>query len=417
MKRFHPAWGVAGATFLVLLIAAAIRATASVLIVPLEHEFGWTRATISFAISVNLLFYGLMGPFCAALANRIGIRRTMMLAMGLLSASLLAATSIRSPWHLVAIWGFLVGIGSGMAALVLGAVVVNRWFTKHRGLVMGALTASTATGQLIFLPLLAHVAETDGWRWSVRIVAGAALLAVLLSLVLVRESPAQLGVPAYGDTVVKEPVRPVGNPALLALKSLARASKSEDFWLLSGTFFICGASTNGLIGTHLIPACMDYGIPEVRAAGLLATMGLFDLFGTTLSGWLSDRWDSRKLLFTYYLLRGISLLFLPQALVAGSGLLVFAVFYGLDWIATVPPTVRLASEAFGKDEGPIVFGWIVAAHQVGAGAAALGAGILRTSLGDYQLAFMISGGLCLVAALLALGVGRVKLAWSPAAAR
>ena len=415
MKRMHPAWGVAAATFLVLLIAAAIRATASVLIVPLEHEFGWSRATISAAISVNLLFYGLMGPFCAALAGRIGIRRTMVLAMGLLSASLLAATSIRSPWHLVAIWGFLVGIGSGMAALVLGAVVVNRWFTRHRGLVMGALTASTATGQLIFLPLLAHVAESDGWRWSVRIVAGAALLAVLLALLLVRESPAALGVPAYGDTVVQEPPRTKGNPALSALRSLARASKSEDFWLLSGTFFICGASTNGLIGTHLIPACVDSGIPEVRAAGLLATMGLFDLFGTTLSGWLTDRWDSRKLLFTYYLLRGLSLLFLPQALVAGSGLLVFAVFYGLDWIATVPPTVRLASEAFGKEEGPVVFGWIVAAHQVGAGAAALGAGILRTSLGDYQLAFMISGALCLVAALLALAVGRFKLAWAPGA--
>ncbi len=415
MKRMHPAWGVAAATFLVLLIAAAIRATASVLIVPLEHEFGWSRATISAAISVNLLFYGLMGPFCAALAGRIGVRRTMVLAMGLLSASLLAATSIRSPWHLVAIWGFLVGIGSGMAALVLGAVVVNRWFTKRRGLVMGALTASTATGQLIFLPLLAHVAESDGWRWSVRIVAGAALLAVLLALLLVRESPAQLGLPAYGDTVVQEPPRTAGNPALSALRSLARASRSEDFWLLSGTFFICGASTNGLIGTHLIPACVDYGIPEVRAAGLLATMGLFDLFGTTLSGWLTDRWDSRKLLFTYYLLRGVSLLFLPQALVAGSGLLVFAVFYGLDWIATVPPTVRLASEAFGKEEGPVVFGWIVAAHQVGAGAAALGAGILRTSLGDYQLAFMISGALCLIAALLALAVGRVKLAWAPGA--
>ena len=413
MKRLHPAWGVAGATFLVLLIAAAIRATASVLIIPLEHEFGWSRATISAAISVNLLFYGLMGPFCAALAGRIGVRRTMVLAMGLLSASLLAATSIRSPWHLVALWGFLVGIGSGMAALVLGAVVVNRWFTRHRGLVMGALTASTATGQLIFLPLLAHVAEADGWRWSVRIVAGAALLAVLLALLLVRESPAAMGVPAYGDTVVKEPPRTVGNPVLSALQSLARATKSEDFWLLSGTFFICGASTNGLIGTHLIPACVDYGIPEVRAAGLLATMGLFDLFGTTLSGWLTDRWDSRKLLFTYYLLRGLSLLFLPQVLVAGSGLFVFAVFYGLDWIATVPPTVRLASEAFGKDEGPVVFGWIVAAHQVGAGAAALGAGLLRTSLGDYQLAFMISGGLCLIAALLALAVGRVKLAWAP----
>ena len=413
MKRIHPAWGVAGATFLVLLIAAAIRATASVLIIPFEREFGWSRATISAAISVNLLLYGLMGPFCAAIAARIGVRRTMVFAMSLLSVALFAATSIHRPWHLVVVWGFFVGIGSGMTALVLGAVVVNRWFSKHRGLVMGALTASTATGQLLFLPLLAHVAETDGWRWAVRIVAGAALLAVLLALLFVRESPAKLGVPAYGETEVKEPPRTLGNPALLALRSLARAAKSEDFWLLSGTFFICGASTNGLIGTHLIPACVDHGIPEVRAAGLLATMGLFDLFGTTLSGWLTDRWDSRRLLFTYYGLRGLSLIFLPQALTAGSGLLVFAVFYGLDWIATVPPTVRLTSEAFGKDEGPIVFGWIVAAHQVGAGAAALGAGILRTTTGDYQLAFMASGALCLVAALLALAVGRVKLAFWP----
>ncbi len=414
MKRIHPAWGVAIATFLVLLTAAAIRATASVLIVPFEQEFGWTRATISAAISVNLLLYGLMGPFCAAIAGRIGIRRTMVLAMALLAGTLFCATSIRSPWHLVALWGFGIGTGTGMTAVVLGAVVVNRWFTKHRGLVMGALTASTATGQLLFLPLLAHVAETDGWRWSVRIVASAALVGVLLSLLLVRESPAALGVPAYGDTEVKEPLRSARNPALVAVQSLARASKSEDFWMLSATFFICGASTNGLIGTHLIPACVDHGIPEVRAAGLLATMGIFDLFGTTLSGWLSDRWDSRRLLFAYYGLRGLSLIFLPQALTAGSGLLVFAVFYGLDWIATVPPTVRLATEAFGKDEGPIVFGWIVAAHQVGAGTAALGAGLLRTSLGDYQLAFTISGALCLIAAVLALGVGRVKLALRPA---
>jgi MFS family permease len=414
MKRIHPAWSVAVATFLVLLIAAAIRATASVLIVPFEREFGWTRATISAAISVNLLLYGLMGPFCAAIAGRIGIRRTMVLAMALLAGALFCATSIRTPWHLVALWGFGIGTGTGMTAVVLGAVVVNRWFTKHRGLVMGALTASTATGQLLFLPLLAHVAETDGWRWSVRIVASAALVGVLLSLLLVRESPAALGVPAYGDTEVKEPLRSARNPALVAVQSLARASKSEDFWMLSATFFICGASTNGLIGTHLIPACVDHGIPEVRAAGLLATMGIFDLFGTTLSGWLSDRWDSRRLLFAYYGLRGLSLIFLPQALTAGSGLLVFAVFYGLDWIATVPPTVRLATEAFGKDEGPIVFGWIVAAHQVGAGTAALGAGLLRTSLGDYQLAFTISGALCLIAAVLALGVGRVKLALRPA---
>ena len=415
MRRFHPGWVVAAATFVVLLVAAAIRATAGVLIIPFEQEFGWTRATISAAISVNLLLYGLMGPFCAAIAGRIGVRRTMAMAMAMLAGALLAATAIHSPWHLVALWGFFVGTGTGMTALVIGAVVVNRWFVKHRGLVMGALTASTATGQLIFLPLLAHVAETDGWRWSVRIMAGAALLAAAMAVLFMRESPAAAGVPAYGAAEIAPPARAAGNPARVALESLFRAAKSEDFWMLSGTFFICGASTNGLIGTHLIPACVDHGIPEVRAAGLLATMGLFDLAGTTLSGWLTDRWDSRRLLFAYYGLRGLSLIFLPRALTAQSGLLVFAVFYGLDWVATVPPTVRLATESFGKDEGPIVFGWVVAAHQVGAGMAALGAGLVRTSLGDYQLAFMTSGALCLIAALLALGVGRVKLAWRPAA--
>jgi MFS family permease len=417
MPRIHPAWRVAGATFLVLLVAAAIRATASVLIVPFEREFGWSRATISAAISINLLLYGLMGPFCAAIADRIGVRRTMAIAMSILAAALLLATAIAAPWHLVLLWGFLVGTGTGMVALVLGAVVVTRWFSKRRGLVMGALTASTATGQLIFLPLLARVVETDGWRWAVRIVALAAIAAVVVAVLLVRESPAAMGVTPYGATEVPAPARRAGNPAQVAVRTLFRSARSEDFWLLAGTFFICGASTNGLIGTHLIPACVDHGIPEVRAAGLLATMGLFDLVGTTLSGWLTDRWDSRKLLFTYYGLRGLSLIFLPQALTAGAGLLVFAVFYGLDWIATVPPTLRLATEAFGKEDGPVVFGWVVAAHQVGAGVAALGAGLIRTVLGDYQIAFLISGGLCLVAALLSLGVGRIRIAWNPSPGR
>jgi predicted MFS family arabinose efflux permease len=221
----------------------------------------------------------------------------------------------------------------------------------------------------------------------------------------------------YGATEQPAPARRDGNPAQVAVRTLFRAARKEDFWLLAGTFFICGASTNGLVGTHLIPACVDHGIPEVRAAGLLATMGLFDLVGTTLSGWLTDRWDSRKLLFAYYGLRGLSLIFLPQALTAGSGLLVFAVFYGLDWIATVPPTLRLATEAFGKEDGPVVFGWVVAAHQVGASVAALGAGLIRTVLGDYQVAFLISGTLCLVAALLSLGVGRIRIAWNPSPGR
>jgi sugar phosphate permease len=407
-RRIHYGWFVVGTTFVVLLVSAAIRATPGVLIVPLEHEFGWERATISLAISVNLLLYGLMGPFCAAIAERFGVRRTMGFAMGLLAVALLLATFVREPWHLVVLWGLLIGAGTGMAAMVIGTAVVTRWFSRHRGLVLGALTASTATGQLLFLPLLARVAESDGWRAALRLVAVAAAGGAAIALAFVRESPAALGLRPYGAAEGDPlPARRVGNPAVLAVRTLARASRSRDFWLLAGTFFVCGASTNGLIGTHLIPACMDHGIPEVRAAGILATMGIFDLFGTTISGWLTDRWDSRRLLFTYYGLRGLSLVFLPDALVgSGAGLNVFTVFYGLDWIATVPPTVRLATDAFGVEEAPVVFGWIFAAHQVGAGLAALGAGIVRTQLGDYHHAFVASGAVCLVAAVMALLVNR-----------
>jgi len=357
-RRLHYGWYVFAATFAVLLVAAAIRATPGVVIVPLERDFGWSRATISGAIGVNL-------------------------------------------------WGVLVGVGSGMAATVLGAAVVSRWFHAQRGLVMGALTASTATGQLLFLPLLARITEDEGWRWAIRLVAGAALLMVPLALAVVRESPAAVGLLPYGATEAVPPAPRRGNPAVLAVATLGRAVRRRDFWLLAGTFFVCGASTNGLIGTHLIPACLDHGIPEVRAAGLLATMGIFDLVGTTASGWLTDRWDSRRLLFTYYALRGLSLIFLPHALhEAGGGLGLFSVFYGLDWIATVPPTVKLATDAFGKEDAPIVYGWVFASHQVGAGLAALGAGVVRTALGDYRLAFVTSGAVCLVAALLALAIGR-----------
>jgi MFS family permease len=327
--------------------------------------------------------------------------------MALLATALLLATGMRHPWHLVVLWGLLVGVGSGMAATVLGAAVVTRWFHARRGLVMGALTASTATGQLLFLPILARLVEGDGWRWAIRLVAGAALLVVPVVLLVVRESPAAVGILPYGATVAPPPAPRRGNPILVAFSTLGRAVRRRDFWLLAGTFFVCGASTNGLIGTHLIPACLDHGIPEVRAAGLLAVMGMFDLVGTTGSGWLTDRWDSRKLLFTYYALRGLSLIFLPGALHdAGTSLNVFSIFYGLDWIATVPPTVKLATDAFGKDDAPIVYGWVFASHQVGAGVAALGAGVIRTVLGSYRLAFITSGTMCLFAALLALAIAR-----------
>lgn len=406
-RRPHYAWVVLAITFVALLAGAGIRATPSVLIVPLEEEFGWSRSAISFAISINILLYGLMGPFAGALMQRLGVRRTTIGALALLAVGVTLSTHVTEPWQLVLSWGVIVGIGSGMVALVLGATVVNRWFTARRGLAMGLLTASTATGQLIFLPLLARIIEHDGWRAAAMVMAAAAALAIPLVALLLRERPSVMGLAPYGAVAIEAAPSTTANPVRTALQALADGARSRDFWLLSGTFFICGASTNGLVGMHLIPAAHDHGIPEVRAAGLLALMGMFDLVGTTGSGWLSDRWSSRHLLAWYYGLRGLSLLYLPHALGGQhSGLWIFAVWYGLDWIATVPPTVRLANDAFGSLRAPIMFGWIAAGHQIGAAITAYGAGWIRTTVGDYQPAFWMSGGLCLIAAALALQVGR-----------
>jgi sugar phosphate permease len=406
-RRLHYAWIVAGVTFLTLLATAGIRSAPGVLIVPFEQEFGWSRATISVAVSINLMLYGLTGPFAAALLDRIGIRATMMLALALLATGVSLTTLMTAPWQLVLLWGVVVGGGTGMTALALGATVVNRWFSTRRGLVMGMLTASTATGQLLFLPLMASIVERYGWRPAVLGIAAVALVVVPVVGLLMRDHPADVGrVPFGDDGPVRPRARSTANPAGVALRALARGVRSGDFWLLAGGFFICGVSTNGLIGTHLIPACIDHGIPEVRAAGLLAVMGIFDLVGTTASGWLSDRFDSRYLLFWYYGLRGLSLIYLPYAFdLSFYGLPVFAVFYGLDWIATVPPTVRLAANVFGKENVGVIFGWIAAAHQLGAATAAFGAGAIRTATGTYLAAFVIAGALCVLAALMSLAVG------------
>ncbi|HEY4305159.1 MAG TPA: MFS transporter [Gemmatimonadaceae bacterium] len=399
----HYAWIVLAVTFLTLLASAGVRAVPGVLIIPLEQEFHWTRATISFAISVNLLLYGLMGPFAGALMQSFGVRRTTMTAMAMLAVGVALATKITAAWQLILLWGVVVGLATGMVAIVLGATVVNRWFVERRGLALGILTASTATGQLVFLPMIEH----HGWRWAIWIVAGASAVMIPLVGFFMRDRPADVGAIAFGATA-NDVVAPLKtNPAAAAIAALGDGVRSRDFWLLFATFFICGASTNGLVATHLIPAAHDHGIPEVRAAGLLALMGVFDLVGTTGSGWLTDRWDSRALLAWYYSLRGLSLIFLPFALAGGNmSLLVFAVWYGLDWIATVPPTVKLATDAFGKERAPIMFGWIAAGHQLGAAITAFSAGWIRTTLGDYQFAFWISGGLCVIAALLSLAVGR-----------
>jgi predicted MFS family arabinose efflux permease len=407
-RRIHYAWFVAAVTFVILLSAAAVRATPSLLIVPLNKELGWSTALISGAVSVNLVLFGLIGPFAAAVMQRFGIRRTVLAALVVIAAGVETASFVREPWQLYASWGVIVGLSTGVTASVLGATIAQRWFVARRGLVMGLLTASSATGQLVFLPVMAGFVESDGWRPLTRAIAIGVLGLVPIVMFILRDHPDDVGLRPYGADPEAPPApRPQGNPLALALGALARATHHRDFWLLAVSFFVCGATTNGLIGTHLVPACMDHGIPEVRAAKLIATMGVFDLVGTTMSGWLTDRYDSRRLLAVYYGLRGLALLYLPLAFgTEVFGLPAFAVFYGLDWIATVPPTLRLTVDAVGPVDGPIVFGWLFTAHQLGAGAGALIAGVVRTQTETYTPAWLGAGVICLIATVVVLRIGK-----------
>ena len=402
---FHYAWIVAAVTFVTLLLTAAIRATISILIVPFENEFHWTPASISAVISVNLVLFGLIGPFAAGLIQRFGPRKIMIVSLGLLGIGVGLTAFVTRLEQLLLLWGILIGAGTGMGAIVLGATVVHRWFDRHRGTVLGVLSASTATGQLLFLPLLANLTVHHGWRAATWTVAGVIVLFLPIVALFMRDTPRQLGLRRLGSDH-DEVESAAENPILAALRALSQATRSPAFWLLAGSFFVCGASTNGLIGTHLIPACVDHGFSEVHGANLLAAMGICDLVGTTLSGWLSDRFSNRWLLFFYYGLRGLSLLLLPWSFDLQSFKLpLFAIFYGLDWIATVPPTVALTAQIFGRDRVGLVFGWIFAAHQLGAAAAASFAGTLRTLEGTYDHAFLVSGNLCIIAAISILFIG------------
>ncbi len=407
--KIHYAWFVAAVTFVTVLVGGGIRSSPGVLVVPLETEFHWTRATISFAVGINILLYGLIGPFAAALMDRFGLRRTLLAAITSIAIGIALTPFMQRSWHLVALWGVLVGSGAGFAANILAATVAARWFTQRRGLVMGLLTSGVAAGQLLFLPALAAVTAHYGWRAMAVIMA--CLAAALLPLVgiFMRDRPEDIGLAPYGEPPGKPPApRSAANPFAAAFGALAAGSRSRDFWLIAGSFFICGASTNGLIGTHLIPACVDNGIPEVAAAGMLGTMAVFNFMGATASGWLSDRVDARWLLAVYYGLRGLSLLYLPFSFVSFYGLSLFVVFYGLDWIATVPPTVRLIGNAFGKERTGVTYGWVSAVHQLGGATAAFAGGVLRMDFGTYLQAFMLSGLLCFVAAALVLLVGRQR---------
>ncbi len=381
-RRVHYGWMIAGVTFLTMLVTAGAVGAPGVLILPLQKEFGWQNAEISSALGIRFLLFGLMAPFAAALINRFGMRRIALSALLLIAAGLLLSLAMTRVWQLVLLWGVVIGLGTGLTALVLGVTVATRWFSTRRGLVTGLLTASSATGQLLFLPLVASVSERLGWRPAVAMVCGALALTAFAVLAFMRDRPADVGQQPFGRAAGDDAANVAATiPApITPWHALRDARRTGVFWVLFGTFFICGASTNGLIQTHFIPLCADFGLPAVGAASVLAAMGMFDIVGTVGSGWLSDRYDNRWLLFWYYGLRGLSLMYLPFSDFTFYGLSLFALFYGLDWIATVPPTVKLTVARFGRERANLVFGWIFAGHQLGAATAAFGAGVSRTAL-------------------------------------
>lgn len=404
--RVHWAWVVAGVSFVALLGAAAFRSVPGVFMVPLHDEFGWSHGTIGLAMSVNMTLFGVTAPFAAALMDRFGVRPVLSAALTLIAAGSALSIVMTAGWQLVLLWGVLVGIGTGAISMGFVATVATRWFDEKRGLVTGVLTAASATGQLIFLPVVAQVTTTHGWRWASVIVAVAALAVVPLVALFMRNRPQDIGLTAYGATTDAPAEIPTGTFSA-AFEGLRIGLRSRAFWLLAASFAICGMTTNGLIGTHFIPAAHDHGMPTTLAAGLLATIGVLDVVGTIFSGWLTDRVDPRILLCIYYAGRGLSLMLLPSLLSphAEPSTWVFVIFYGLDWVATVPPTIVLCRDFFGT-RAPIVFGWVFAAHQLGAALTAAGAGWIRDLQGEYDLAFYLAAGLCFVATLLCAGVRR-----------
>ena len=408
-RKIHPGWIAVAVTFVTLMATAGFRSAPSVLIVPLEDAFGWSRSDISLAVAINVLLFGLVSPFAAALMEKFGIRKVVMSALTTVSFGAFLTIFIQAPWQLIATWGVIVGVGTGSMALVFAATVANRWFVAKRGLVTGILTAASATGQLIFLPGLSHLAQTYGWKSVSLTVASFALLVVPFVFFFLRDKPADLGLLPYGAPADwQPPAKSELSAVALAIDTLKQSSKRKDFWYLFGSFFVCGLSTSGLIGTHFIPAAHDHGMPTTLAASLLAMVGVFDVIGTVFSGWLTDRYDPRKLLFFYFGLRGLSLFLLPSILFSSihPSTLVFVIFYGLDWVATVPPTIMLCRAVLGPQRASVVYGWVFVGHQIGGAVAAFGAALLRVQIGDYAVAFYISGALCILTSYFVLQIAK-----------
>jgi MFS family permease len=401
---FFYGWVVVVLSFLTTLVGAGIRSAAAVLIHPLEMEFGWSRAAIASAVSLNLLLVGVAAPISGWLLDRFGPRRIMVGSLALLVFGVGATTFMQEFWQLVLLWGIVVGLGAGGTASVLAATVAHRWFVAQRGLALGILNSAASTGQLIFLPLLMAVIVAAGWRVGSWMLVAVTLGLIPLLVLWMRNEPGDVGLEPYG--LGEGDASPTGRAAstdVSASVPLSEVFRSSTFWLLAGSFFVCGGTSNGLIGTHLIPHSIDHGFPEVAAAATVGVMGGMNFVGTLLSGWLIDRVDARKLLSVVYALRGVSLFILPFV-IDFSGLFIFAVIYGLDWFATVPPTIALTADAFGKRSVGSVFGWIFLSHQIGAALAASVSGAIRVWLGDYQLAFLMGGVMALIAAGLALRI-------------
>jgi MFS family permease len=393
------------------MATAGFRSAPSVLIVPLEEAFGWSRSDISLAVAINVMLFGLVAPFAAALMERFTVRKVVMSALALVAVSSSSTIFISRPWHLWALWGIGVGIGAGSMALVFAATIANRWFVARKGIVVGALTAATATGQLVFLPLLSHFAIAYGWKSVSLTVGGASALVIPFIYFFLKEKPEAIGITPYGAPDNWQPPAPNEMSAgRIAVDTMQKASKNRDFWILFFSFLVCGLSTNGLIGTHFIPAAHDHGMGETVAASLLALVGLFDVVGTILSGYLTDKYDPRKLLFFYYGLRGLSLFLLPSILFSTlhPSTMVFVIFYGLDWVATVPPTLMLSRAILGPQRTTVVYGWVFVGHQIGASIAAFGAAVLRVHFGDYAIAFYISAAMCLISAYAVLQIAKGK---------
>src|SRR5712691_1716960 len=408
--RVHYAWIVLIVMFTATLAGVGVRAAPGVMIVPLQRAFGWDVGTISAAISINIILMGATGPFLTGVMEVFGLKRTVLLCMMMLAAGTGLSLWMTEPWQLFLTWGFMVGIGSGAGAVGITAAVANRWFAERNGLAMGLLFSAAAAGQLVFLPVLAFLAEGYGWQGVALPVTLAIAVMVPVVALLLPESPAHIGIGPYGSTVVLRPPPLAGNPFSIALTALFRAAHSADFWLLTLSFAVCGFSTNGLINTHLIAYCSDRGISEVNGAWVLVAVGVFSLIGSAASGWLCDRYNPRVLLFWYYSLRGLSLILVPFTQFDVVSLSLFSVFYGLDWVATGPATFALTNEVFGRKDTPVVISWIFAGHQLGGALAAFGAGAVRSATGDYFLAFVTSGLACLLASLLVLRVTRSELA-------